>query len=568
MLNFKKEAAKILSENIEELALDDIYNAIETPPNPDMGDYAFPTFRLAGVYKKSPQIIAQELAEEIAASESFEKIENAGPYLNFYIDKNSLLKETLNAVVEAKDSFGSSDMGEGKTVIVEFSSPNIAKPFHIGHIRTTVIGHALYNIYSFLGYDTVSINHLGDYGTQFGMLIAAIRKYDISKEEVEKNPIDQLLKIYVKYNKDAKDDESLFDDARYWFKELENGNEYALDLWKWIRDISLKEFNKVYDMLNIKFDSYAGESFYSDKMQDVIEELEEKNMLVESDGAFMVSLDDYDMPPVLVKKSDGSTLYSTRDLAAAFYRKKEYDFYKNIYVVATEQNLHFKSFFKVIELMGHDWAKDCIHVPFGMISLEDGTLSTREGRVVYLEDVLNKAVESTKKIIEKRNPDLENKDEVAKQVGIGAVVFQELFNQRIKDYVFSWDRTLSFEGETGPYVQYTHARISSILDRADFKLKDNIDLELLKEDDEINIVREIYGFPQTIVDAKNKNEPFYITRKIVEIAKAYNKFYNSTNIINTEDEKLKDARLLLSYATKMVIKVGLGLLGIEAPERM
>lgn len=568
MLNFKKEAAKILSENIEELALDDIYNAIETPPNPDMGDYAFPTFRLAGVYKKSPQIIAQELAEEIAASESFEKIENAGPYLNFYIDKNSLLKETLNAVVEAKDSFGSSDMGEGKTVIVEFSSPNIAKPFHIGHIRTTVIGHALYNIYSFLGYDTVSINHLGDYGTQFGMLIAAIRKYDISKEEVEKNPIDQLLKIYVKYNKDAKDDESLFDDARYWFKELENGNEYALDLWKWIRDISLKEFNKVYDMLNIKFDSYAGESFYSDKMQHVIEELEEKNMLVESDGAFMVSLDDYDMPPVLVKKSDGSTLYSTRDLAAAFYRKKEYDFYKNIYVVATEQNLHFKSFFKVIELMGHDWAKDCIHVPFGMISLEDGTLSTREGRVVYLEDVLNKAVESTKKIIEKRNPDLENKDEVAKQVGIGAVVFQELFNQRIKDYVFSWDRTLSFEGETGPYVQYTHARISSILDRADFKLKDNIDLELLKEDDEINIVREIYGFPQTIVDAKNKNEPFYITRKIVEIAKAYNKFYNSTNIINTEDEKLKDARLLLSYATKMVIKVGLGLLGIEAPERM
>lgn len=566
MINFKEEAVKAIKSQVESLTEEEILGLIEIPPSYDMGDYAFPVFRLAKEYRKAPQIIAEELAGRLGENPSFEKIENAGPYLNFYVDKASLVENTIAGVVREGENFGSSKMGEGKTVIVEYSSPNIAKPFHIGHIRTTVIGNALYNIYSFLGYDTVSINHLGDYGTQFGMLISAYKKWG-DRSLIEKDPIRELLKLYVRFNAEAEEEPALRDEARYWFKELENGNEEARELWTWIREISLKEFNKVYDMFGIEFDSYAGEAFYSDKMDKVVDTLESRNLLEESEDAYIVNLEKYDMPPALIKKSDGSTLYMTRDLAAAVYRKEHYDFYKNIYVVASQQNLHFKSLFQVLELMGYDWAKDCVHVPFGMVSLEDGTLSTRKGRVVFLEDVLNKAIDSTREIIEARNPDLENKEEVAKQVGIGAVIFQELFNQRIKDYVFSWERTLSFEGETGPYVQYTHARISSLLDRGKFNREDKVDFSLLNGEDEINIARAIYDFPQTIVDAMEKNEPYYVTRKLVDIAQLYNKFYN-TSTINTEDEELRKARLLLSYATKEVLKNGLKLLGIEAPERM
>src|SRR5699024_6635565 len=377
-------------------------------------------------------------------------------------------------------------------------------------IRTTVIGNALHKIYKFLVFDTVAINHLGDYGTQFGMLIAAYKKWG-DREVIENDPINELLKLYIKFNEEAEKNEALKDEARYWFRELEEKNEEALELWKWIRKISLKEFNKVYDMLNIEFDTYAGESFYSDKMPKVIKELEDKNLLKESEGAHLVDLEEYGMPPALIKKKDGSSLYTTRDIAAAIYRKDYYDFYKNIYVVASQQNLHFKQWIKVVELMGYEWAKDCIHVPFGMVSLEDGTLSTRRGKVIFLEDVLNKAVESTFKIIEERNPDLDNKEEVAKQVGVGAVVFQELFNQRIKDYVFSWDRTLSFEGETGPYVQYTHARANSLLEKGKFNIEDNVDYTLLDSDIEIDISRLLYNFPQVIVDAMKKNEPYFIT---------------------------------------------------------
>ena len=388
------------------------------------------------------------------------------------------------------------------------------------------------------------------------------------KEAIEKDPINELLKLYVRFNKEAEEDNSLRDEARYWFKELEDGNNReATELWQWIRDISLKEFNIVYDMLGIKFDSYNGESFYSDKMPKVIEEMEEKGMLKESRGAMIVDLEEYNMPPALIQKSDGSTLYTTRDIAAAFYRKEHYDFYKNIYVVASEQNLHFKQWIKVVELMGYDWAKDCIHVPFGMVSLEDGKLSTREGKVVFLEDVLNKAVESTFAIIEERNPDLENKEEVAKQVGIGAVIFQELFNNRIKDYVFSWDRTLSFEGETGPYVQYTHARANSLLEKGEFSPDKKVNYSLLKEEDEINIIRLLHQFPDIIIDAMEKLEPSFITRHITEISKAFNKFYNSCPILSVEEE-LKNARLMLVFATKTTIKTGLGLLGMEAPNRM
>ncbi|MCR3956413.1 MAG: arginine--tRNA ligase [Gudongella sp.] len=566
MINFKNKVIELLDDKISSLSAEEIEALIEVPPSYDMGDYAFPTFRLAKEYRKAPNAIAEEIASTMEENEFFGRVQNQGPYVNFFIDRNKLAEDVISDVMEKKEMYGSSEMGEGKKVIVEFSSPNIAKPFHIGHIRTTVIGNSLAKIYKFLGFDTVTINHLGDYGTQFGMLISAYKKWG-DRKVIEANPISELLKLYVRFNKEAEDKPELQDEARYWFKELENKNAEAMELWQWIRDISLKEFNRVYDMLNIKFDSYAGESFYSDKMPEVLEEMKEKGIVQESEGALIVDLEEHGMPPALIMKKDGSTLYTTRDIAAALYRKKHYDFYKNLYVVASQQNLHFKAWIKIVELMGYEWAKDCIHIPFGMVSLEEGTLSTRKGRVVFLEDVLNKAIESTRNIIEDRNPNLENKALVAKQVGIGAILFQELFNQRIKDYTFNWDRTLSFEGETGPYVQYTHARANSLLEKGGFDPKDDIRFQKLTGEDEINIIRMIYDFPGIIVDAMEKNEPFFITRQIVEIAKAFNKFYNSTQII-TEDEETKKARLALVYSTKTVIKTGLGLLGIEAPNKM
>ncbi|MGN9164665.1 arginine--tRNA ligase [Tissierellaceae bacterium HCP3S3_D8] len=566
MLNFKEKIVDLIASEVDSLNREEIISLIEIPPSYDMGDYAFPVFRLSKVFRKAPNLISQELVEKFGENENFERIESAGPYVNFFINRSKLIETVMEEIKDRGSKYGSSNIGEGKTVIVEYSSPNIAKPFHIGHIRTTVIGSALYKIYKFLGFNTIGINHLGDYGTQFGMLISAYKKWG-DKEVIENDPINELLKLYVRFNSEAEEHEELREEARYWFKELEDGNEEAVDLWKWIREISLKEFKKVYDMLNIEFDSYAGESFYSDKMPAVIDELKEKNLMKESEGAYLVDLEEYDMPPALIMKSDGSTLYTTRDIAAAFYRNKTYDFYKNIYVVASQQNLHFKQWIKVIELMGYEWAKDCIHIPFGMVSLEDGTLSTRKGRVVFLEDVLNKAIESTLEIIDARNPNLEDKNEIAKQVGIGAVIFQELFNQRIKDYVFSWDRTLSFEGETGPYVQYTHARANSLLEKGDFNIEDKVNYELLSSEDEVNIARLLYDFPNIVLNAMDKNEPYFITRQIVEIAKAFNKFYNSSPII-VEDIELKKSRLMLTYATKEVIKIGLGLLGIEAPNKM
>ncbi len=566
MLNFKNEAIKLIKSHVDELTEDEISAIIEIPPSPEMGNYAFPVFRLSKVFRKAPNLIAEELAGRFEENDYFEKVENVGPYINFYIRKSRLIETVLKEIREKGEEFGSSNMGEGKTIIVEYSSPNIAKPFHIGHIRTTVIGNSLYKIYKFLGFDTIAINHLGDYGTQFGMLISAYKMWG-NRELIESDPINELLKLYVKFNAEAEEDEKLRDEARYWFKELENKNQEALDLWEWIREISLKEFNRVYDMLNIKFDSYAGESFYSDKMPAIIDELKEKGMMKESDGAFLVDLEEEGMPPALIMKSDGSTLYTTRDIAAAFYRKKKYDFYKNIYVVASQQNLHFKQWMKVIELMGYKWAKDCIHIPFGMVSLEDGTLSTRRGRVVFLEDVLNKAVNNTLEIIEERNPNLEDKEEVAKQVGIGAVIFQELFNQRIKDYVFSWDRTLSFEGETGPYVQYSHARANSLLERGEFSLGNEIDYSLLEAEDAMSVIRLLYDFPRIVVDAMEKNEPYFITRHTVEIAKAFNKFYTNSQIV-VEDKAIREARLMLTYGVKTTIKIGLSLLGMEAPNKM
>lgn len=566
MIDFKNEVVKIISGLDEKLDEKEMISLIEVPPSYEMGDYAFPCFKLAKIFRKAPNLIAEDISNKIQENPYFEKIENVGPYVNFFIDRAVLAETVLEEIKNEKERYGSSDIGKDKTVIVEYSSPNIAKPFHIGHIRTTIIGHALYRIYSFLGYDTVAINHLGDYGTQFGKLIVAYKKWG-ERSIIEKDPINELLKLYVKFHEEAEKEPNLDDEARKWFKKLEDGDDEAVELWKWMRDISLEEFNKVYDMLGIEFDSFTGESFYSDKMPKVVEDLQDKSLLVKSEGADIVDLEPYNMPPALIRKSDGSTLYITRDIAAAIYRKEHYDFYKNIYVVGSEQKLHFDQWRKIIDLMGYDWAEDCIHVPFGMVSLEDGTMSTRKGRVVFLEDVLKKAIEKTTGIIEERNPKLENKEEVAKQVGIGAIVFQELFNSRIKDYVFSWDKTLSFEGETGPYVQYAHARANSLLKKGEFSVEDKVDYPLLKREEEIDIIRLLYDFPNIIINSSEKNEPSFITRHITEIAKNFNRFYHNCPILN-EEEDLRKARLHLVYATKLVLNTGLLLLGIEAPNKM
>ncbi len=564
MIDYKGSLAELISESVK-LEKEKIYEIIEVPPDMEMGDYAFPCFILAKTFKKNPALIAKELSETIELNNKFEKVVNNGPYLNFYLNRTEFNKEILKEIFN-NDNYGKKNIGKDRNVVVEFSSPNIAKPFHIGHIRTTVIGNALNNIYDFMGFNTIAINHLGDYGTQFGMLISAYKKWG-NKEIIEKNPIKELLKLYIKFNKETEEKPELKDEAREWFKKLEQGDEEAKSLWQWFKDVSLKEFNRVYEMLNIKFDSFTGESFYSDKMQRVIDELEDKDLLKKSEGAEIVDLEEFDMPSPLIRKSDGSTLYITRDIAASINRKEKYDFYKNIYVVASQQNLHFQQWIKIVELMGYDWAKDCIHVPFGMVSLEEGTLSTRKGRVVFLEDVLNKAVEKTKEIIEDRNPNLENKEEVAKQVGIGAVVFQELYNNRIKDYTFSWDKTLSFEGETGPYLQYTYARTCSIINKAKIEIDEEVDYQSLKKDIEFEITKSLYEFSDVIEDALEKYEPFYITRYIVDLAQKYNRFYNKCPILK-EEEDLKKARLLITYGVNKVLKTGLNLLGIEAPEKM
>lgn len=569
MIDFKNEIALMLNEKISEISKDEIFQNIEVPPSYDMGDFAFPTFPLAKVFRKNPAVIATELKESIE-SDMFEKIETKGAYLNFFINKEKLAQTVIEESIEKGEDFGRVDIGEGKNIIVEYSSPNIAKPFHIGHIRTTIIGDSLKRIFSFLGYNAIGYNHLGDYGTQFGMLIVAIKKWGNLKE-IENNPIPELLKLYVKINEEIENDEKLHRECRDAFVDLENKDPEAVKMWEWIRNISLEEFKRVYRMLDIDFDSYKGEHFYSDKMAEQVERMEEKGILVDSEGAKIVDLEKYNLPPALIIKSDGSTIYITRDVAAAKYRHDNYKPYKNIYVVASQQNLHFQQLKYVLKEMGYDWYDEVTHVPFGMVSLEEGTLSTRKGRVVYLEDVLNRAIDKVDDILTEREEDkgikIEDKEELAREIGIGAVKFQELFNQRIKDYVFSWDKTLSFEGETGPYVQYVHARICSLLKKGDFSLDMEFDPSLLKTEEEINVLRVLYNFTDTVIDAHEKMEPFFITRYVVELAKEFNKFYNRVPILD-EDEKLKNTRLLLCYTVKNVIKKGLYLLGIKAPEKM
>ena len=566
MQDFKVAIANCLKEKIEELTLEEIIALIEVPPNKEMGDYAFPCFKLAKVFRKSPNMIAADLAESIEAKGEISKVIPLGGYVNFFVNKSQLAESVIKDVLTKKENYGHSDLGQDKAVVIDFSSPNIAKPFHIGHIRTTVIGNALYKIYDSQGYNVVRVNHLGDYGTQFGKLIVAFKLWG-DKEAVEANPIPELLKLYIQFHEEAEKKPEMEDEARAWFTKLENGDEEAKALWQWFRDESLKEFARVYDLLDIEFDSYAGESFYSDKMDVVIEKIKEKGLLKQSQGTNVVDLEEYNMPPALITKNDGSTLYMTRDLAAAIYRKNTYDFEKCIYVVGSQQSLHFQQLFKVLELMGFEWAKDLIHVPFGMVALEEGTMSTRKGRVVFLEDVLKQAIEKTRETVLSKNPNAKNVDEIAKQVGVGAVVFQELSNSRIKDYTFSWERTLSFEGETGPYVQYTHARCCAVLRKANEEVSTDINYELLSDGDAAEVLKVIGSFNKSIVSAMRRNEPHIVTRFVLDLAQAFNKFYHDNPIL-VEDEELRKARLALVAATRQTLENGLNILGMHAPERM
>ena len=566
MQDFKVAVATCLKEQIEELTLEEITALIEVPPNKDMGDFAFPCFKLAKVFRKAPNMIAAELSEKIEAKGVISNVTPLGGYINFFVNKSQLAETVIKDVLTKKEKYGHSDLGKDKTIVIDFSSPNIAKPFHIGHIRTTVIGNALYKIYDSQGYNTVRINHLGDYGTQFGKLIVAFKLWG-NKEAVEANPIPELLKLYIQFHDEAEKHPEMEDEARAWFTKLENGDKEAKELWQWFRDESLKEFARVYDLLDIEFDSYNGESFYSDKMDRVIDIIKDKGLLQESQGTNIVDLEEYNMPPALITKNDGSTLYMTRDLAAALYRKENYDFEKCIYVVGSQQSLHFQQLFKVLELVGFEWAKDMVHVPFGMVALEEGTMSTRKGRVVFLEDVLKQAIEKTKETMLAKNPNALNVDEIAKQVGVGAVVFQELSNSRIKDYTFSWSRTLSFEGETGPYVQYTHARCCAVLRKAEEEVTTDINYELLNDVDSAEVLKVIASFNKTILNAMRKNEPHIITRFVLDLAQAFNKFYHDNSIL-VEDSELRKARLALVCATRQALENGLKLLGMQAPERM
>ena len=539
---------------------------IEIPPDRSMGDYAFPCFRLAKAMRKAPPAIAEELRAGITLPSSITKAEVKGGYLNFFEDRAGAASATIKRVLAEGENYGHSNEGGGKNVCVEFSSINIAKPFHIGHLPSTAIGNSLNRIYKALGYNTIAINHLGDWGTQFGKMIVAYKKWGGGKP-IEESTVRELVKLYVRFHEEAEKDESLNDEARAWFRKIEQGDSEAVDLWQRMKTLTLKEVGEVYKLLGVEFDSYAGESFYEDKMQAVIDELDAKGLLKTDKGAKIVDLSEYNMPPCIIVKSDGATLYATRDLAAAIYRKKTYDFVKSVYVVAYQQNLHFQQFFKVLELMGYDWVKDCVHVNFGMVFMEEGTLSTRHGNVVYLEDVLNASIEKTLEIIKEKSPDLEDKEAAARAVGVGAVVWGILYNSRIKDTSFSWKKMLNFDGETGPYAQYTHARCCSVLRKAGGYDEADIDCTLLSGEAETALVKAIAAFPDTVKAAAEKYEPYLIARAAIEICSRFNKFYYDCRIMD-DDMHIRNARLALTDAARICIKNALYLVGLEAPERM
>ena len=558
-MDYKKHIAqKIAAEGLSE---EDIYAAIALPPNSEMGDYALPCFKFAKVLRKSPALIAQDIAANYPADEVIERAEAVNGYVNFTVNKSALARETIDEVLAKGERYGSSDEGAGKTICIDYSSVNIAKPFHIGHLSTTAIGGALYKIFNFLGYKAVGINHLGDYGTQFGKLICAYKRWG-NREEVQTGGIHAINDLYVRFNSEAT--EEMEHEAREYFRLIESGDKEANELFDWFKDLTLEYVKGIYKKLNVTFDSYAGERFYTDKMGSVIDELREKGLLKESNGAQIVDLEPYGMPPCLILRSDGASLYATRDLAAAIYRKNTYDFYKCLYVVAYQQNLHFKQFFKVLELMGKEWAKDLVHVAYGMVSLEDGAMSTRKGKVVWLEDVIARCEEKAYVIISEKNPELENKKDVAEKVGVGAVIFGALYNSKIKDIVFSYDKVLSFEGETSVYVQYTCARANSVLEKGGVPGEYKIS-ELLPQ--EAEVVKAISAFPQAVKDAAEKYEPSIVARFAVDLAQKFNKFYFDCKILTAEGDK-KDFRLALTAAALTALKNALALLGIGVPEKM
>ena len=565
MKDFKEIIAKKIEKEDIGLSYDEIYNLIEIPPQDDMGDYSFPCFALAKVLRKNPAQIASELAEKLDIEE-FEKIESLNAYLNFYVDRSLYENLVLNEILDKKEDYGKSDEGKDKNIVIDFSSVNIAKPFHIGHIRSTVQGDAIRNIHEFLGYNVIATNYLGDYGTQFGTMIAAYKLWG-DEDAINKDPINELLKLYVRYNAEASENQEMMDAARAEFKNLEDKDPEATKLWQWFKDISLREFERVYGLLDIRFDDYNGESYNSQYIPESIELLKEKNLLVESDGAQIIDLSPYDLTPAIIIKSNGSSSYITRDIGTAINRKREYDFKENLYVVATQQNLHYQQLRKILELMGYEWWDDNKHIAFGMVSLKDQTMSTRKGQVVFLEDVLNKAIDKTKSIMEERGADIEDIDETAKIVGIGAVKFQELYNNRIKDYVFDWDEVLNFDGETGPYVQYTYARAKSVLRKAEVESFDEVEFTNLKTYEEFALVKTLAEFGNVVAKACEKYEPSLVTRHLTDIAKAFNKFYNSSQIM-VDDKELRKERLALTYATSIILKSSLGLLGIKTVEKM
>lgn len=574
MLNFKETISEKIAD-VTKLNKDEIKSYIEIPKDSKNGDYAFPCFRLAKELKKAPPMIANEIKEKLDdelsknQDEKIERIEITGGYLNFFINKNILVSEVLKEISKAKE-YGKSEIGKGKNIVIDYSAPNIAKPFHIGHLRSTVIGAALYNIYKYLGYNTIGINHLGDYGTQFGKMIEA---YKLWKDEydIEKDPINKMVEMYVRINNLCKEDEKVLETCRNNFKKLEDGDPYCVELWKKFRNLSLTEFQKVYDLLGSKFDSWNGEAFYSDKMQEVIDILDKSGKLVESQGAKIIDLEEKGIStPCIIVKSNGSTTYATRDLAAIMYRTRTYDFDKALYVTSYEQVLHFKQVFEVAKLLGLDekYTKGLEHVSFGMMLSKTGKMSTREGNIIKLEDLLNEAIERATKVIEEKNPSLENKEEIAKKVGIGAVIFNDLSNSRIKDEIFDWDTILNFQGETGPYVQYTYVRTKSVLEKVE-KVPEYKDINLNQLSDEysLELIKLIYNFEDILVQVTKKEEPYILSRYLIDLSKAFSSFYNENKII-VEDKEVQDARVYLTYATGKVLKIGANLLGIQMPDKM
>ena len=570
MIDLKKEIAKMISE-CTKIDLEEIKEYIEIPPDDNMGDYAFPCFKLAKALKKAPVIIASEIKENIKINEEIiEKIEIVGGYLNFYINKKTLIENVLKEIESKNSKYGKSNIGEGKNIVIDYSAPNIAKPFHIGHLRSTVIGGALYNIYKYLGYNVIGINHLGDYGTQFGKMIEGYKLWG-KEYDLNENPIEKLTEIYVRINNLCKEDESVLNECRSNFKKLENGDEYCTELWEKFKSLSLKEFQKVYDLLGSSFDSWNGEAFYTDKMPEVIEKLEQSGKLEESEGAKIVDLEKAGIStPIIIEKTNGSSTYATRDLAAILYRVKTYNFDKALYVTSYEQNLHFKQIFETAKLLGIDekYTNSLEHVAFGMVLLKTGKMSTREGNIIKLEELLNEAISRAKAIIEEKNPNLENKEEIAKKVGIGAVIFNDLSNSRIKDEIFDWDTILNFQGETGPYIQYMYVRTKSILETIEkLPLVTEINIEDLKNNEALKIIKLIYQFESILENVISKNEPSILSRYLINIAQAYSSYYNSNKIL-IEDIKKKNARIYLTYMVGNILEIGANLLGIKMPEKM